>query len=156
MKRNFQVYFAEDGSFTTSDSKPFEVSAGESRAGESMSPRPVSLAVEPMKRNAFRSILDTELGVPINKLAKVVVRKLGEEKLQEKHLARAQEIISIGAPTASQDVSIYRAFTRWRIQQGLESVKLGQVMCVFVEATTLIASNCYAKCTVLYGTKSVW
>ena len=121
MRRNFRVHLAEDGSFTTS-------ALVKSPSAKAVEETTSSL---PVKRNALRSILDTQLGVPVAKLPKSGVRQWGDELVNDRHIERVHAIIVLGAPTASQDLSVYRAFTRWRLSQGLSSVKLGQVLCVF-------------------------
>ena len=120
--RNFCVHLGEDGSFSTS--------ATQLRAPVRYDEEP-RVPLQPVKRIAVASIFETELGLPVSKIPKVGPRKWGDVDVQEKHKVRAQEIIVLGAPTASQDISVYRAFSRWRWQQGMSGVKLGQVLCVF-------------------------
>ena len=51
--------------------------------------------------------------------------------VSDRTVTRAEDIIKLGAPTASQDLSIHRGFNSWRINQGLQGYPLGQTLAVF-------------------------
>ena len=76
-------------------------------------------------------LLKITCGVPSVSMPALGVRSWGGALVTDHTLARAEAIISLGAPTASQDLSIHRGFCVWRGNQGLQGYPLGQTLAVF-------------------------
>ena len=70
-------------------------------------------------------------GVPSSCMPSLGISRWGGSLVTEKTRDRALEIVGLGAPTASQDLSIHRGFKQWRIRQGLTGFPLGQTLAVF-------------------------
>ena len=77
------------------------------------------------------SLLNITAGVPSSCMPAPGTRCWGGALVTEKTLSRAEAIIILGAPTASQDLSIHRGFLQWRFRQGLTGYPLGQTLAVF-------------------------
>ena len=76
-------------------------------------------------------LLSLTCGVPSACMPSLGVRTYGGAMVSDHTVARAEAIIKLGAPTASQDLSIHRGFSSWRVKQGMQGFPLGQTLAVF-------------------------
>jgi len=115
---------------------------------------PIQLAPEeastcaPASTRDFSNPLNLYRGLVADKIPKEGRRKWGFQAVQDSTQRVAKEIVLLGQPTAGAQLSLYRAFCRWRAAHVNERTSIGQTLCIF--AGYLIESQLKASTSAVY------
>jgi len=92
--------------------------------------------------------LNLHLGLVADKTPREGRRKWGFQAVQDSTRRVAKEIVLLGQPTAGAQLSLYRAFCRWRSTHIDKRTSIGQTLCIF--AGYLIEAQLKASTSSVY------
>lgn len=130
------------------------------RPGQSSSPID-SVPVSVMKRarcedNAVRSTLEVgganplnlHLGLVADNAPRARQRKWGEKEITADTVKLAKELLTTGVTSTSAELSLHKAFTRWKNVNIVNSTPIGQILAIF--AAYLLEAKLKASSVVTY------
>lgn len=99
---------------------------------------------EPVNNQGRYKYLQLQCGLPVKAMPKVGQRKWGETPVTDDTIRNAEELMLLGAPNAAAQLSLYRAFIRWRLKLERETI-LSEALIIFaayLDGTGLKKTTC--------------